>query len=319
MDFQVHLLGTGASAPTLVRSTPSTVIAYGPERVLVDAGEGTQLQLLASVIGMGSIPTLLLTHGHSDHYLGIPGLMKTWSGRGRTEPLSIIGPPGTWQLIRGMGGIIGHTTYPVRITEPEPGEPIRLQGLTVTPVRTRHRIISYGWLVAEDDRPGAFDGARAKAAGVPDGPELGRLARGGSFRLPDGALINGADLIGEPRPGRRVLLTGDTEPCEAVAEAAAGVDLLVHEATFLEADRALARSAGHSTASEAAHLAAQAGARALCLTHLSSRYETDEVRREATEAFPGAIVPSDLDMVDVPMPERAPATLVGGGSRGPGA
>lgn len=309
------MLGTGSSAPTLARSTPATVVAHGPERILIDAGEGTQRQMLASVIGLVAIPTLLLTHGHADHYLGIPGLLKTWSGRGRSEPLTIYGPPGTYQLIRGMGGIIGDTSFRVRIVEPEPGEALRAGTLTVTPVRSRHRIVSYGWLLAEDDRPGAFDDARARAAGVPDGPLLGALARGEDLVLPSGQMLRGTDFIGRARPGRRVLVSGDTEPCAAIAEAAADVDLLVHEGTFLSTEEGLARSAAHSTVAEAARLASEAGVRALCLNHLSSRYEDEAIRAEAQAIFPGVIVPADLDLVSVPMPERPPARLIPGGSK----
>lgn len=317
MDFEIHFLGTGSTAPTLTRSTPASIVARGPERLLVDCGEGTQRQLLASTGGMAAIPAILLTHGHADHYLGLPGLMKTWAGAGREEPLDIYGPPGTYQLVRGMGGIIGETRYRVRIHEPEPGEPIAFAGFSATAVRTRHRIISYGWVISEPARPGALDVVRARGLGVPDGPLLGALARGETVRLPDGTLIDGGALVGPDRPGRRMVISGDTEPCPALAAAAAGADLLVHEATFLEAERELAASSAHSTALQAATLAAEAGVRALALTHLSSRYLTEQVRAEAERAYPGAIVPSDWDLIRVPMPERPAAVLTEQGARAP--
>lgn len=315
MDLHLNFLGTGSSAPTLERSTPALVVARGPERILVDCGEGTQRQMLAAIGGVAAIPTILLTHHHSDHYLGLPGLLKTWAGQDRTEPVTILGPPGTYQLVRGMAGIIGETGYPVVIREPEPGEPIRYDGFALEPVRTRHVVFSYGWVLQEDPRPPELDARRARALGVPDGPLRGALARGESVLLPDGRRVDGRELLGPPRPGRRVVVSGDTLPCAAVAEAAHGADLLVHEATFLDADRDLAVHGGHSTAAQAARLAADAGVRALCLNHLSSRYRDAQVRAEAEAVFPGTIVPRDWDAVAVPMPEREPPHLVPRGAR----
>lgn len=309
MDLDVVLLGTGATSPTPARALSASLICRGAERILVDCGEGTQLQLRRSGLGMSGIGTLLLTHGHSDHYLGIPGLLKTWSSEGRDQPLTIIGPPGTWQLIQGMRGFIGHTPYRLDILEPDPEQTISYEGYVLRPVRTDHRIISYAWMLIEDARPGVFDAKRAIADGVQQGPDLGTLAGGGQLALPDGRTLDGPDYRGPEQPGRTFVISGDTAPCDRLLEAARGADLLIHEATFCEDEWPLAARSAHSTAGGAAKLAADAEVRALCLNHLSARYENEDFLAEARAIYPGVIVPRDLDRVVIPYPGRGGVRL----------
>lgn len=299
MDLSVCFLGTGATSPTRTRGLTSCLVMRGSDRVLVDCGEGTQRALLLAEVSQAMIPLVLLTHGHSDHYMGLPGLLKGWSAQGRWDPLEIYGPPGTWQLVRAMTGFIGPLRYELEIREITRGEPILRDGYRIDPVATHHRISSLGWAFVEDGRPGRFDAEQARALGVAEGPELGRLARGETLTLAGGAEIDGADLIGPQRPGRRVVVSGDTTPCETLERAATGADLLVMEATFLEADAALADKAAHSTALQAGALARRAGVRSLALTHISSRYETIEVLSEARREFPEAIIPDDYDRISV--------------------
>lgn len=302
------ILGSGATAPTRDRGVAATVFSFGSERVLVDCGEGTGRQLLHSGIGSGGISTFLLTHGHADHYLGLPGLLKSWAARGRTAPLTIAGPPGAWQLLGSMHGFIGPLPYELTITEPEPGDVLRRGGFSLIPARSDHRIISYAWALVEDERPGRLDAARADADGVPSGPLRGRLSHGESVTLPDGRVVRGRDYLSAPRPGRRLVISGDTRPCADVAALAEGADLLIHEATFLASDEELARTAGHSTAAEAAQVARDGGVRHLCLNHLSSRYQPDAVAHEAEAVFTPTTVTEDFDMFTVPHRERGPIT-----------
>jgi ribonuclease Z len=167
----------------------------------------------------------------------------------------------------------------------------------------------------EHERPGRFDVEVADALGVPSGPERGLLQHGEAVTLPDGRVIAPAQVLGAARPGRTVVLSGDTAPVQSVVDAAAGADLLVHEATFLDDDVERARETDHSTARGAAGVARDAGVKLLALTHISSRYFGGDVEREAREVFADTVVPRDFDVVDIPFPERGPPELVKSGAR----
>ena len=176
-----------------------------------------------------------------------------------------------------------------------------------------------GYALVEEPRPGRFDVEAADALGVPSGPERGTLQGGDPVTLPDGRTITPDSVLGPPRPGRTVVVTGDTAPAREIVEVARGADLLVHEATFCEEERDRAAETLHSTAAGAAEIARAAEVRLLALTHVSNRYFGPEVAREAREIFPETIVPRDFDVVEVPFPERGPPRLVKGGALAGGA
>ena len=307
MELSVTLLGTAASVPTSARGTSAALIARGGERWLVDCGEGTQRQLLRSGLGLIELDLILLTHLHGDHHLGLPGLLKTYALRGRTRPLRIAGPTGLGRLFGVFAPLIGRLPYRLELDERDPAgtEPLWAgDGARIAGFPTRHSVPSMGIALIEDDRPGAFDVAAATALGVPAGPAFGTLQRGGEVTTPAGRVVRPQEVLGDPRPGRRVVLTGDTEPCGATIDVAAGASVLVHEATFLDVDRERARETRHTTAREAAVIAREAGVDLLVLTHLSSRCAPREMRAEAAAAFPRAVVGRDFDVIDVPFPER---------------
>jgi ribonuclease Z len=316
MDLDVIFLGTAASAPTATRSTAATLVRRGGERLLVDCGEGTQRRLMRSVAGLGDLDTILLTHVHADHTLGLPGLLKTFALRERTAPLALYGPPGTRGLMRVLQPLIGRLPFPLATVEIEPGGEVRGDGYTLHAPATRHRVASVAWALVEDDRPGRFDVAEARRRGVPEGPLFGQLQAGRDVTLPDGTVVGAAGIVGESRTGRRLVFSGDTRPCDAVLAAALRADLLVHEATFLDVDLDRARETLHSTAREAAELARDADVALLALTHVSTRYTVREIRSEARAVFPDAEVPRDLDLVEVPFPERGEPRMVRGGGTG---
>ena len=164
---------------------------------------------------------------------------------------------------------------------------------------------AYGYAFVEDDRPGRFDADAARALGVPEGPAFGRLQRGEEV-----GGVRPEQVVGPTRPGRRIVISGDTRPCQRTEVYAHGAEVLVHEATFLEDERARARETAHSTAAQAAELARDAGVRLLALTHLSTRYFPRDVRDEARAVFPDTVVPRDFDAIDVPFPERGEPALV---------
>jgi ribonuclease Z len=300
VDLFVTFLGTSASTPTAARGTSATLIARGGDRWLVDCGEGTQRQLLRSGIGLVDIDAILLTHLHGDHYLGLPGILKTFALREREKPLTIVGPPGLNALFKALRQVFGRVTYDLTLQEVEAGLALEAEGARIEAFPTSHTVPSTGFALTEAERPGAFDVAAARALGVPEGPDFGALQQGRPVTTPAGREVRPNEVLGPARSGRTVVLTGDTEPCPTTLNAARGASLLVHEATFLDEDRARARETRHSTAAEAAALARDADVALLALTHVSSRCAPREVRREARAVFDRWIVPRAFEQVEIP-------------------
>ena len=305
--MRVTFLGTSGAVPTTERA-PSAVLANREgDRLLFDCGEGTQRQMMRFGTGFG-VSHLFVTHLHGDHVLGIPGLVQSWDFNDRERPLAIHVPPGGKGHVESLVGAAGHRPgFPVRVSETSPGSvALDADDYEVRAFETEHRTASMGYALVEDDRPGRFDRERAEELGVPVGPKFGRLHGGESVELEDGRVIRPEQVVGDPRPGRRLVYTGDTRPVEATVAAAERADLLIHDATFADDEDGRARSTGHATAREAGEIAARAGARRLALTHISSRYAGDASRlaAEAAEAFDGeSFVASDGQIVDVPYPD----------------
>ena len=315
MDLDVTFLGTSASAPTARRGTASLLIRRGGDRMLFDCGEGTQRQLLRSSIGLVDLEEIFVTHFHADHYLGLPGMLKTFSLRMRDVPLTVYGPPGLRDLYAALGKVVGKLTYPVELVELRAGDVLTRDGYGICAFPVDHRVPALGYALVESERPGRFDNAVADALGVPFGPERGALQRGEPVTLADGRTVQPEELVGPARPGRTVVYTGDTTPADAVGVLFAGADVLVHEATFLNEDRDRARETGHSTALQAAEIARDAGVSLLALTHISPRYFAADLLGEAREVFPSTILPRDFDVIEVPFRERGEPTLVKAGAR----
>jgi ribonuclease Z len=315
VDLELLFLGTAGSAPTASRGASATLVRRGGERLLVDCGEGTQRQLLRSDAGLFDVEDVFLTHLHGDHVLGLPGMLKTFTLRDRTVPLTVCGPRGTRALFSALRALIGRLTYELRVVELGIGEAVERDGYRLTPFAVKHGSSALGYALREEPRPGRFDVAAADALGVPDGPARGALQGGQSITLPDGRTVRPDEVLGAARRGRTVVLTGDTAPAATVMEAATGADVLVHEATFLAGERERARETDHSTAGEAALVAREAGVELLALTHVSARHSGTEVEDEARELFPRTVVPRDFDVIEVPLPERGPPELVPRGGR----
>jgi ribonuclease Z len=304
MDLSLFFAGTAGSVPTARRGLPALLLRAGGDRILFDCGEGTQQQLLRSV-GLPEIDAIFLTHYHLDHWLGIIGILKTFDLRARERPLTVYGPPGLRALLEAMRIAWGRVGYPLALEELDPHEEVAFDGYVISPFPVEHRVRAYGYAFTEDDRPGRFDAATATALGVTPGPDFGRLQAGETV-----AGVRPEQVLGEPRPGRKIVYTGDTAPCQATEVFAHRADLLVHEATFLDDELARARETGHSTARQAAEIAAAADVKLLALTHLSTRYFPRDVRDEARAVFPETLVPRDFDTIEVPFPERGGPHLV---------
>lgn len=309
MNLSVVFAGTAGSTPTPRRGLASLLIRRGGDQLLFDCGEGTQRQLIRSV-GLGDIEHIFLTHYHADHILGLPGMLKTFALRGRELPLTIYGPPGLSRVLDEFSWLLGRLPFDVDLYEPAPGEQLGFKGYTLSAFAVEHRGNAYGWLLAERDRPGFFDAERARELGVEFGPDFGILQNGGEVTTAAGQLVTAAQVVGEPRRGRRVVMSGDTAPCEATSEAARAADLLIHEATFGDDETARAAETGHTTARQAGRLAREAGVDLLCLTHVSGRYFGKELRAQAREEFEPTELPRDFDAVELPFPERGSPNLV---------
>jgi ribonuclease Z len=307
MDLSVVFAGTAGSVPTARRGLPATLIRRGGDRILVDCGEGTQRQLIRSV-GLTDLDEIFITHLHVDHWLGLPGMIKSFELRDRDRPLTVYGPRGIRQAMDGLRFVLGKVRFGLHVVELEKFEQVEHDGYVIEAIPARHRVEAFGYALIEDDRPGRFDAELATARGVAPGPDFGRLQRGETV---DG--VRPEEVIGETRAGRRVVLSGDTAPCDAIADAAYRADLLVHEATFTEEEHDRARDTAHSTARQAAQLAEEAEVGLLALTHVSTRYGGREIRDEAREIFPNTIVPRDFDIVDIPLPEKGEPEVIRAG------
>ena len=298
MDLDVLFIGTAGSAPSARRGLPGTLVRRGGERMLFDCGEGTQRQLVRSV-GLVELEEVFVTHFHADHVLGLPGMLKTFSLRGRERPLTVYGPAGLRALFAGLKPVIGRTTFPIALEELSPNDALERDGYRIAAFEVDHGTPAVGYALVEDERPGHLDAERAEALGVEPGPDFGRLQRGETV-----AGVGPDQVMGDPRRGRKIVLAGDTAPCDMTRAVAFQADLLVHEATFLDEEAGRAAETRHSTARQAAELAAEAEVHMLALTHVSPRYGGGELRDEARAIFENTIVPRDFDRVELPFPER---------------
>src|SRR4051812_4108289 len=314
MDLDVVFLGTSGGMPSAHRNPAGLLLRRGGERLLFDCGEGTQRQLLRSTVGLVDLGEIFVTHFHADHYLGLPGMLKTFALRGRDVPLTVYGPPGLRDLFGSLRRIFGKLTYPLELEEVRGGDALRRDGYSIAVFGVSHGVAAVGYALVEEPRPGRFDVDTADALGVPNGPARGALQRGDSVMLDDGRVVTPADVLGPARPGRKVVLAGDTEPTPTVIEAAREADLLVHEATFCDDEAERAHDTRHSTARGAAAVAREAEVGLLALTHVSPRYSGREVADEAREVFASTVVPRDFDIIEVRFEERGGAELVKGGA-----
>ncbi len=275
--------------------------------MLFECGEGTQRQMMRYGVSF-ALSEIFFTHFHADHFLGVIGLIRTLGLQGRPDPLFLYGPKGAKKVLTtAMQLGVERVPFPVEIGEVRAGDivagPAKRAGYDVCAFPTEHGGgPSLGYAIKEHMRRGRFDVEKARALGIPEGPLWGQLTKGEAVKLASGQTVRSSDVVGEARPGRLVAFTGDTRPCAATVDAAQEADLLIHEATFGEEERARARDTGHSTAKEAAQVAFAARAKRLVLSHVSARYSisADELVKEAKEVFPNVVVAKDGLEVDIP-------------------
>lgn len=303
--LRLTFLGTSAAQPTIGRNLTGLAVRRERELFLVDCGEGTQRQMIRYGTGF-DVAAIFFTHFHADHYLGAIGFLRTLSMQGRTSPMDLYGPKPARRLLDVM--LFTGTeklAFEVRIHEVKPGEAVRRDGCALVPFATEHKIASCGWALVEDQRPGRFHPEKAAALGVPHGPALGDLQRGRPVTLADGRVVAPEEVVEPPRRGRVVVVTGDTRPCAGTVAAARGADLLIHDATFGDAEAPRAAETMHATAREAARVAREAGVGRLVLTHLSTRYDRDPspLLQQAREEYGAVDVAGDGMVIELPLPD----------------
>jgi ribonuclease Z len=273
--IRLTFLGTSAAAPTLHRNVSGLAFKADTDLLLFDCGEGSQRQMIRYGTGF-AVDAVFFTHFHADHYLGIIGFLRTLGMGGREHELNLYGPPPATRLLdQAIHLGVERLAFPVKVNELKGGEAIDKGSYLVRAVKVDHRVNALGYVVEEKTRPGRFDPEKARALGVPSGPDFGRLQRGETLSLKDGTVVKPEQVMGGARAGRKVVLSGDTRPCPALVAASADADLLVHEATFSDDEQERALETRHSTAREAGRVARESKSRRLILTHLSSRHDVD--------------------------------------------
>ncbi|NYT01576.1 MAG: ribonuclease Z [Methanosarcinales archaeon] len=299
--LQVVFLGTAGSLPTPDRNPSAVLVNREGELLLFDCGEGTQRQMMRAKTGMMKLSHIFLSHLHADHILGIPGLLETMAFQGRKEPLYIVGPIRTSAVVSLFNDLgCCSRNFGINVLEMEPRSVLRMNGYQVEAVETVHSVPSLGFCLKEDQRLGKFDRDAAVSLGVPPGPLFGRLQRGETVEV-EGNVVRPEQVMGSPRPGRKIVYTGDTRPCKSVEDASRNADLLIHDAALADDLAEWAVETRHSTAGEAGELAARAGVRRLVLTHISSRYSEDvmPLLKNAQSHFENVLVAEDLMRVEI--------------------
>jgi ribonuclease Z len=305
---QVTFLGTSAGVPTRACNVAGIALRL-PQRAewwLFDCGEATQHQLLKSDLSISQLTRIFITHLHGDHLFGLPGLLATKKLSGSGAPIHIYGPVGLEQFMRACWQLTrSPAAFDVFIHTIENGEVYVDDEFKVSCRMVQHRVPAFGYRVAEKERAGRFRVAEALALGIPEGPLFAQLKRGETITLVDGRRFDGATLCEPPQAGRSLAYSGDTTFCDDMIELAKDADMLIHEATFADAELELARRSYHSTALMAAQVAAQAHAKQLILTHISPRYfadkeiQPDDLLREARAVFPRTELAHDFSRFEI--------------------
>jgi ribonuclease Z len=308
MSLRVTFLGTSGAIPTTERNPAALFVSREGDDLLFDCGEGTQRQMMRYGTGFG-VDHLFVTHTHGDHVLGIPGLTQTMDFNERERPLAVHVPAGERRVAKRLLAATGDDpSYPVRVNEVRAGDvALDAEEYEVRAFDVNHRTNAVGYAIVEDDRKGRFDREKAETElGIEPGPKYSKLHRGESVELDDGTVVQPDEVVGDPRPGRKLVYTGDTTPVGSTVDVAENADLLVHDATFTSELAERAEATAHSTASQAGSIATQANAKRLALVHISSRYAGDVSghESEARDAFDGySWVPSDGETFEVSFPD----------------
>ncbi len=303
--LRITFLGTGGTLPTPNRNPSAILINRNGELILFDCGEGTQQQMMRAKTGM-KLTSIFITHFHADHFLGIPGLIQTMSFNGRTEPLDIHGPEWTEQLVNLLIELGYYKLgFEIHAHELKDGEIVEKEDYSIKAIATDHGIPSLGYVLEEKRRIGRFNREKAIELGIPAGPLFSKLQKGEPVTV-RGRVIKPSMVIGESRPGRKLVYSGDTRPCDSIAKASAGADILIHDGTLADELRDWAIETKHSTTKEAALIAREAKVKQLVLTHISSRYSesTEPLLQDARIIFHNVRLAEEFMEIDIPLSDK---------------
>ncbi len=302
MLLRITFLGTSGTIPSVNRNPSGILIQIGGERLLFDCGEGTQRQMMKAKTGFRNLNNVFITHLHTDHFIGLFGLIETMSLNERREKLRIYVPKQNEDFLKCLFYAFGYNNigYPIEVVGLKDGDTIDFGHFKVLAFKTDHIVPSLGYALIERDRPGKFNRAKAEELGIPPGPLYSKLVRGESIEI-NGQVITPDMVVGSKRPGRKVVYTGDTRPCERTVEVSKSADVLIHDASFTSELQEWAEETKRSPAKEAAKIAKRSHVRLLVLTHISARYSKDAtpLLEEAKRVFENVLVAEDLMVLEV--------------------
>jgi ribonuclease Z len=306
--MKITFLGTSAAVPTLKRNVSSVALQFDQKREwwLFDCGEGTQRQIAKAELSLFHLEKIFISHLHADHVLGVCPLLATRGLIGATSKVTVYGPVGITRLITDTfnGTKSGVPKSMLEIVELSnlflDGCKNRLVNgeYSIDAFSVPHVHFTVAFVVTEIDRQGTFHADKAKGMGINPGPIYRRLKDGETVTLDDGRIVDGKTLVDPPRKGRKLAVVCDTSNAEAIIPAAMDCDAMIHEATYANADVALAVANGHSTAEQAGLLAKRLNSKALLMSHFSPRYDQraedglciDDLIREARAVFPSDVL-----------------------------
>ncbi len=303
--LEIVFLGTSSSVPTVKRGLTSIAVVRGGQLLLFDAGEGMQRSMIQSRIGFNRPTKVFVTHMHSDHVVGLLGLLQTMSMNQREREVHVYGPKGIRGFLEACVRYLKFgLTFPLYVNTVRQGLVIEEKEYVVRAALAEHSATTYAYLLEERARPGVFHPDKATELGVPKGELWAKLQQGKSVKI-EGKLVKPRQVLGPARAGRRIGISGDTRPVPRLASFFKGADVVVFDSTYSDQHAEKATENMHSTAREAATIAKAAGAQLLILTHFSARYEkTDRLVSEASSVHVNVVAASDLMRIEVPYPKR---------------
>jgi ribonuclease Z len=304
MSMSVIFLGTAAAVPTQQRSLPAVLLTRENEQILFDCGEAVQRQMILAKVGLHKKMSILITHMHGDHVLGLPGLLQTMALLDRQKPVNVFGPIGINQFLTCLKETLQfQLTFEVHVHEiSKPGIVCEEKDYLIEATASNHTTPSFSFAFIEKPRLGKFHPEKVKALGIPQGEAWSELQHGTDYLLPSGQTIKAKDVTDPPRKGRKIVYTGDTRPFQAFAKFASDANLVIHEATFDDSIAEKALLDGHSTPIQAATETLAANAKLLVLTHISARYSDDSLLLEqAKKIFPNTLMAKDFLKLELPL------------------
>jgi len=300
-QLSIIFLGTGGSWPTVKRNVTSIAVKRAGEVILFDCGEGTQRQFQKSKLSYMQISKIFITHFHGDHFLGLPGLIQTMQLNDRDIPLHIYGLKGMNKLLDQLLSL-GYfkPNYKIISHEVKEGNVLDFKEYLIRVLNVKHGVPTIAYSLEEKMRPGKFDKPKALKLGIPEGPLFSKLQHGKTITLKDGRKITPDRVLGPPRKGRKIVISGDTVPIDKMIGFAKDADVLIHDATFDSTFEDISTEYGHSTASQAAEIAKKANVDKLFLTHISPRYlDGSTLEDDAQKIFKNTIVPKDFQEIEI--------------------